>query len=546
MVKEYIVKSKAVFDGKTDRPEPGAFLIRDGRIAKCLLYEDQTSYGCPVYDFGDRLMMPSFIDAHTHIFNGAIAASEFVCTEIERAHSQQECVEMIREFAAKHPEQKRIRGMGWFVGNWGNAPLPDKRSLDEALPDRPVYLQCADCHSFWLNSAALKEAGIKPDPDFPNGVIGTFENGELSGLLMEPAACEPAAEKYLDFTEEEKEKIHRNFQNVLASYGIAAVSEMFADDYTDETMQNYSLLKNIDEKEGLFSHVFCYMKLFGYTDFSAYHTFRKALESAHFHIAGVKGFIDGVTETYTGLLLEPYTDRPDTCGDGLPLWPKERMQQEIIAANREGIQVRLHCIADGSVRMALDLYEESVKINGKSDVKNTIEHIENIHPDDLFRFKELGVVASMQPYHVTLSQNDKVYRIGEERCRYEWPIRTLIDHGAFVAVGTDFPVVTIDPFKTIYAAVTRKGDHGETVCHNPWETLTMEEVLKAYTIHAAEVYHAQDQMGTLEEGKMADIIVLSQNLFEIPAEQIEDTRVTCNIFEGNVLFGLENGTVKAD
>ena len=158
---------------------------------------------------------------------------------------------------------------------------------------------------------------------------------------------------------------------------------MFADDYTRETKERYLQLVRLDRAEGLRAQIFLYTKLFDYTDFTLFSAMRREVKSAHVHIAGVKGFIDGVTETYTGLLLEPYTDRPETCGEGLPLHPRERMQEEIAAANAAGIQVRLHCIGDGAVRMALDMYEESERQNGRRDLRNTIEHIENIHPDDL-------------------------------------------------------------------------------------------------------------------------------------------------------------------
>lgn len=415
---------------------------------------------------------------------------------------------IIKEFADAHPDYKRIRGSGWFITNWGDEPLPDKRLLDEAIPDRPVYLICADCHSMWLNSRALEEAGIDPDRKMDNGVNVKFENGELSGLLLEPAACEPAQKKYMEFSEEEMREIHRNFQDVLADYGIAAASEMFADDYTEETMKKYDILKNLDEEEGLKAQIFSYMKLFGYTEFSKYFKFQKHFDSPHFHIAGVKGFIDGVTETYTGLLLEPYTDKPETCGEGLPLWPERKMKKEIIAANKAGIQVRLHCIADGSVRMALDLFEKSAEVNGEHGLRNTIEHIENIHSDDLDRFAELDVIPSVQPYHVTLAANGKVNQIGEKRARLQWPFRTLLEHEGALALGSDYPVVTIDPFTTIYAAVTRRDDDGNLTSTNSWEKISMADTLKAYTSGAARVYHVEDSMGTLEPGKMADIIVL--------------------------------------
>lgn len=533
---EYIIRSKAVFDSIQDEPYPAAILVKGKKIEKILPWDLVGYETYPVKDYGDKLIMSSFLDAYTHIFSGAINGSRYVCSALGICRSAQECAEMMAEFARENPGLKRLRGSGWFVGAWGNNTLPDRHLLDAVISDRPVYLQCADAHSMWLNSKALEEAGIVPRPDLENGIVMTDEKGELTGMLLEPAACEPALEKYMEFTDEEMLRIHEDFQKTLAQNGVAALSEMFAEDYTEDIYHKYDLLKKLDEEKGLSAHVFVYTKLFGYTDFTPYFRMKEHFDSEHFHISGLKGFIDGVTETYTGLLLEPYTDKPETCGEGLPLWPREKMQQEITAANAEGIQVRLHCIADGSVRMALDMYEQSLEKNGEQDIRNTIEHIENIHPDDLKRFAELSVIASMQPYHLTLANNGKINQIGEERCRYEWPIRTIMERGGKIAIGTDYPVIGLNPFKTMYAAVTRKDDDGVPMAHNTGETLTLAETLKAYTIGAAYVYHTEDTMGSIEEGKDADLIVIDRNLFAIPQKEIQNASVCCTYFEGSQLY----------
>lgn len=538
----FLIRSKNVFTGLADYPQPASILV-DGAQIKAVLpwdYDKDAYAGVECRDYREQMVMPSFIDAHTHMFSGAIDASDYVCDTLGACTSQEECAQMIADYAAEHPNQRRIRGVGWFVGAWNDAPLPDRRSLDALIPDRPVYMLCADSHSMWLNTKAMEEVGYTPDFAVENGEVCHFPDGSLSGLFIEPAAYEPAMQKYMEFSATEMAGIHQGFQEELASYGIAGVSEMFADDYTDDTRARYRQLVALDEKKGLCAHTFIYTKLFDYTDFTPYFELKKEIDSAHVHINGVKGFIDGVTETYTGLLLEPYTDRPETCGEGLPLHPAARMQEEITAANKAGIQVRLHCIADGSVRMALDLYEQAQKESGwdTSVHQNTIEHIENIHPDDIDRFAKLGVIPSMQPYHVTLSNGGKVWRLGEERCKLEFPVRTIYDHGGQIALGTDYPVVTINPFVTIYAALTRCDDAGQpTGCNSATEKLPLPVILKAYTDGAARVYHAQDRMGTIEPGKQANIIVLTQNLFEIPPEKIRDTKVAVNYFEGSVVYG---------
>ena len=539
-MERYIIRSRQVFTGLTGRPQPAAVVVAGETIEKVLPWrcENFSDYGrLPVKDYGDALIVPSFVDAHTHLFSGAIDASDYVCDTLGVCESEAACVEMIAAYAAEHPNLRRIRGAGWFVGAWNDAPLPDKRSLDAAVGDRPVYLLCADSHSMWLNSRAIEEAGIPEDFDVENGEVCRDSDGRLTGLFIEPAAYAPAMEKYMEFSASEMLEIHRHFQRKLARYGISALSEMFADDYTRETKERYLQLVRLDQAGGLCAQTFLYTKLFDYTDFAPYFALQRQVRSAHVHGAGVKGFLDGVTETYTGLLLEPYTDKPDTCGEGLPLHPKERMQEEIAAANAAGIQVRLHCIGDGAVRMALDLYEESKRRNGSGDLRNTIEHIENIHPSDIARFAALDVVASMQPYHVTLSNGAKVWRLGEKRCQLEFPIRALYDAGASIAIGTDYPVVTINPFYTIYAALTRCDDAGRpTGCNSGTQRLPLAAILKAYTIGAARVYHADDVMGTIEEGKFANLLVLTDNLFEIPPEQILHTRVMVNYFEGKEVY----------
>lgn len=548
MKETFIIKSKNVFDGLHKRPIPMAIAINDKRIEKILPWNYQEYDGRPgnpykdyisweVHDYGSQYIQYSFLDAHTHFFSGAIDASEYVCSDLGECTSQEECAEKIRKFAENHPEQKRIRGTGWFIGNWSEDTLPDKRSLDRAVPDRPVYLQCADAHSYWLNSKALEEAQIHPIPEMTNGIVGTFENGELSGMLLEPAACAPAEIKFMDFTDEEMYRIFENFQNILAENGIGAVSEMFADDYTEEAYQRYDLVKKLDQAGKMKAYVFNFTKLFGYTDFTPYFKMKQYFNSPHFQIAGVKGFIDGVTETYTGLLLEPYSDRPETCGENLPLWPQDKMQEEIIAANKAGIPVRLHCIADGSVRMALDMYEKALQVNGPSDIHNTIEHIENIHPDDLKRFALLGVIPSMQPYHLVLAKNNNIRRLGKERIKLEWPFHSVLEAGGELAIGTDYPVVSLNPFATIYAAVARKDDQTKKETgFNPWEKISLADTLIGYTKTAAKVYGMEREMGTIEEGKYANIIVLSQNLFEIEEDRILETKVMVNYFEGEKIW----------
>lgn len=247
-----------------------------------------------------------------------------------------------------------------------------------------------------------------------------------------------------------------------------------------------------------------------------------------------KQFIDGVITARTAYLLEPYADQPNTRGESS--FPPETIKKWVADADKDGFSIRFHAIGDGAVRLALDSYEEAQKTNGKRDSRHSVEHIEVIHPDDIHRFKELGVTASMQPDHFAMSERG-VYteRIGTEREKYVFSINTLQEAGARLAFGTDFPIDTLDPLLQIYRAVTRIDSSGKTVWH-PHERITLAEALKAYTAGSAYGSFREKELGTLEAGKLADIVVLERNLFEIPVEEIPDTKVLLTIVDGKVVF----------
>ena len=535
---DMIIMSNAVFTSCGDEPFEGGVAIKGNRIVAVGSREEISKYrtaDTAVYDYGDQLIMPGLIDGHDHLWWGAVADSEHV-VDLTSSTSEEEAIEMIKKYAVEHPEEKRIRGFGWFPANWNDAPLPTKKTLDEAVPDRPAYMNCADAHTLWVNSLALEESGYTPDMELAAGSVGVDENGEMNGLVYEPDAMAYGWKNFYDFPEEQIRTIMKNFMKGLAAQGVTSLSEMSADEYTDYFHDRYLVFKDMAESGEFTSRVHAFTAFMRKTDFTEAVKWKEEFNSSTFRVTGVKGFLDGVTSTYTGLLLEPYTDRPDTTGEGVPLDTQESLNASVIAANAAGLPVRIHCIAEGSVRMALDAFEESLKVNGKHGLVNSIEHIETMHPDDIPRFRELGVVASMQGEHLPLEMNEKVARLGEERCRYEWPFRSLADAGAVLAFGTDFPVVYYNQFKGIYAAVARKNYDGTTAGVDNGENLTLPEALRANTIGSAIVYGRDDEIGTLEAGKLADVIVLDRNLFTADVEEIKDAEVALTVMDGNVVY----------
>lgn len=538
---DIVLVGKTLFTGLKDAPFEGAVAISGNRILKIIQGTDiqsVTDGNTEIYDCGDRLVMPGFVDGHTHFFNGGIAASPHMCLDIEKSRSEQECVEMMQKYASKNPHKERILGQGWFPANWKNAPLPSKKSLDEAFPDKPVYLLCADVHTAWLNSKALEECGIDRKTAVSYGEIVKDENGDPSGILIEMEAVGIAFRKMLNFSRAALREIYKDFLALLARNGITGVSEMTAFGLNANTLELFGVMQELEDAGDMTARLYLYSSLGTTGEYTRELEIGKRFRSEKLKYCGLKQFVDGVTSTYTAYLLAPYSDRPET--SGYTNYPKELFQKCVTAANSVGFGVRLHCIGDGAVRWGLDFFEESNRTNGnegnKRRLPNAVEHIESIHPDDIPRFKELGVIASLQPYHLTLDANEKISRIGKERSRYEWPHRSFLDAGAALAIGTDYPVVAFNPFNNIYAAITRRDDKGLPTGINPEETLTLAETLKAYTLGSARVYGMENELGTLEEGKLADVIVLDRNLFEIPASEIPECKIDLTVFDGKIIF----------
>lgn len=536
---DILLCSNLIFDSISDSPFSGAVAVKDNKIiavCKGNKTDDFIDGNTKILNYENKLIMPSFIDAHDHMYSGIVNLSDHVCTTLIDSKSETDCVRMIKEYADSHMDEKRIRGCGWFPINWGGASLPTKHSLDQAIPDRPVYLMSADSHTCWLNSKAIEEVGVRPDWKLSSGSVGIGVDGEPNGLLFEPEAFTPAVNYMMDFSDEEFSEIMQEQLNNVVALGITGMSDMggYAPGYETEAI--FKRFKKVEEAGELPLRLYFYMSLANGGDYSEVLKCQEKYNSDMFKINGVKGFVDGVTSTFTGYLLEPYEDKPDTCGEGCPMFSVAEGNDWIARANSLGLSVRLHCIGDAAVRQALDMYENSIRINGPLSIHNTVEHIEVIHPSDIKRFKELNTVASMQPAHLPLDLNEKVTRCGMRRSTYAWNHRSLLEKGAILAFGTDFPIVGLNPFTNIYAAVARCYDNGMPTGTNPWECISVADAIKAYTIGSAHAYNQQNILGTLETGKLADIVVVDRNIFDIEYVDIRDALPVMTMLDGKIVF----------
>ncbi|QHZ55317.1 amidohydrolase [Brevibacillus sp. NSP2.1] len=528
---DLIVSSNAVFTGLSDRPEPAAIAIAGNRIIAVGSKEEISKYAgeeTKRYDFQDQLVMPGFHDFHLHVMHGAVMMESAM---LFSARSEAEALEIIREFAQAKPNEPWVIGAVWDAGYWDTQRLPNRYSLDRVVPDRPAIMFHAEGHYVWVNSKALEIAGIDRNTEDPAfGIIGKDETGEPDGLLYEKAMGAVVKHAY-HFTKAKKQELFKNFLAHAASLGVTAVHDLFATESMD-MLTDYELFKEFENTGELTARLHLWPALDG--DLERAKRLRETYQSDKLRVSGLKQFIDGVITARTAYLLEPYADQPDTRGE--TSFPPETIKKWVVEADEEGFSIRFHAIGDGAIRLAFDAYEEAQKTNGKRDSRHSIEHVEVIHPDDIPRFKELDVTASMQPDHFAMSERG-VYteRIGLAREPHVFSINTLQQAGARLAFGTDFPIDILQPLLQVYRAVTRIDSSGENVWHSH-ERISLADALKAYTAGSAYGTFREHELGTLEAGKLADIAVLERNLFAIPVEEILDTKVRLTIFDGKVVF----------
>jgi predicted amidohydrolase YtcJ len=531
MKADIVLSSYAVFTGLEDSAKPGAIAIRGNRIIAVGSSEEIESYvgdNTLVYHYGNQLIMPGFHDFHVHAMMGSLSLES---VNLFEARSEKEAVEMVQRYTETKPEEDWIIGFMWDSSYWEDKRFPNRFSLDEVFPDRPVILFHAEGHYSWVNTKALEIAKINGQTQNPpNGVIEKGEDGEPTGILIEEASSLITKYAY-DLPKEKKRNLFKGFLNEAARYGVTSVNNLYGTE-TLSTLDDFEVFREFEDMEALTVRMHLFPALDG--DIEEAIKLRDKYKTNKLRVSGLKQFIDGVVTSRTAYMLEPYSDQPETYG--MPARSPEEIKDWVVEADQHGFSIRFHAIGDAAIRFALDAYENAQKVNGERDARHAIEHIEVIHPEDISRFMSLKVIASMQPDHLALSERETyTERIGYEREKYVFVINSLINSGARLALGTDFPIDSLNPLQQIYRAVTRIDSGGEVVW-NAEERISLSEALKAYTYGSAFGTFREHELGTLEVGKLADIVVLDQNLFDITPKDIVQAKVQLTISDGKIVF----------
>jgi len=536
-VADTVVLHGKVYTVNSKQPWAEAVAIRGGKVvavgsdAEILKLRGG---GTKVIDAGGQLLLPGFVDCHIHFLDGSLSLGR---VNLEGAKDAADIQQRLREYAGKHPGSDWILGRGWNYAMFGAEALPHKKYLDELFPDRPVFLEGYDGHTYWANSKALALAGItKSTADPENGaIVRDPATGEATGALKESAQS-LVAKVIPKPTRAEKLAALRAGIRWASEHGLTRVHSAGGD---FEELDLYDELRRHGELNVRF-----YIAYFldppelRQQDRETIEATRKKYHDEWLDTNAVKFMVDGVVESHTAAMLEPYSD--DASTKGKLFWDPDKYKSAVAQLDKRGFQLFTHAIGDYGIRTALDAYENAEEVNHTKDRRPRIEHIEAAAAADVPRFGKLGVIASMQPLH-SYPDADTLdvwaRNIGPERATRAWVWKSIANSGGKLAFGSDWPVVTLNPWEGVQTAVTRQTSEGKPESgFVPSQRLTVAEAVTGYTLGAAFAGRRENTEGSIESGKAADLIIVSQNIFEIDGHRIDKTEVLTTIVGGRVVY----------
>lgn len=482
-------------------------------------------------DLQGKFVMPGVNDSHIHFLGSSLGLFQVDLTD---AKTLEDAQAIILKFAQENPNIPWITGTGWQYSIFPNARLPLKSDIDAVVKDRPVFLRAYDGHTAWANSKAIETAGVTDKTEFTGfGEIVRDEKGNPSGTFKEGAMSLISRNLPLVTKERNLEALKRGMERAK-SLGITSIQNAHGSlgevELYDELLQKGELTLRT-------SFAFSVNPKTTQAEIDKIAEASKKYNSPMLRVKAIKIAVDGVIESYTAAMLEPYTNKPETSGS--PSYTQEQLNKVVAMADKAGLQVYIHAIGDRGVRMALNSFENAIRLNGKRDSRFRIEHIETIQAIDMQRFIKLGVIASMEPIHADPGTIDVwSAAIGENRTSRGFAWRALERAGAKLIFSSDHPAsITISPWRGIHNAINRQTIEGTPP--NGWypeHRVSLNTALSAYTINGAYASFEEKTKGKIAVGMLADLVVLDKSPFEIPSSQLGKLEVVKTIFDGKVIF----------
>ncbi len=524
---DLILKNGTFYTGNPLKPTVEMVAIRGNRILAAGKVDEAERYRVPatvVIDLKGRFGCAGFNDSHAHLLSGGQSLDEL---DLSGCTTPLEMQKRILERIYKQPWGSWVIGRGWDQNRFPNGEWPTRKILDAITQDFPMVMTRVDGHAMLVNSKVLEIAGItSKTPDPPSGEIGHDPaTGEPDGILKEAAI--DLVSQYLPSPSDES--VNRSVERAVEAvrqFGLTTVQDCS----DSEALDAY---KRLLREDRLTCRLTLWFPLEG--DLIRYKKLRNELRGPMLRFGLLKGFLDGTMGSRTAAFFTPYLD--DSTTSGILQLTSEKLDEAVLLADKDGFQVALHAIGDRAIRMGLDAYGLARKINGPREIRHRLEHVQSISKEDIPRFKTLGVIASMQPSHCIFDMPWAEARLGRERCRTAYAWKSLLEGGARLAFGSDWPVAPLNPLVGIYAAVSRCDTTGSPEGGwNPQEKLTITEAIDAYTLGSAYAELMEHEKGSIEQGKLADLVILDRNLLRAAPAEILRTRVLYTIVDGKVVY----------
>ena len=539
---DIVIRNARVYTVDKDQPWAQAVAVRGDRIVRVGSDQDVQPYiagSTRVIDAGGRVMLPGFIDSHLHVKIGGGAN----VLRIANANTLAEIQKQVRDFSDRRSELKWIEADGWNYSAFPNGTLPTAADLQGLTRGRPAFLVAYDYHTIWMNREALREFGITRATDkviFAEKVEKDPKTGEPTGIVTGFGSTglseDSEAELRKHLPSHSPEEGYNGIRDTLvaaAHNGITTVID--PQSYLEDLDTYVKLEKNGDMPVRLQVALF-HRRGTTQDTLDKFAEARTKYNDDHFRVAAVKLYIDDVIEPHTAAMLEPYADRPNTRGE--LDYPADEFKEVVARIDKMNFQIFIHSIGDRGIRTALDAIEYAEKQNGPHDRRDELVHIECLNAQDIPRFKQLGVIACMQPRHCAPDITGQWAKaVGPQRWKYAWAFRSLRDSGATLAFASDWNVAEMEPLIGIYTALTRKGLDGKP--DGGWvpeQTIDLETAVRGYTMNGAYANFIEHNRGSITPGKYADLVLLSDDLFQISKDKIKDDKVVWTMVGGKEVW----------
>jgi predicted amidohydrolase YtcJ len=531
---DLILHNCKIYTFNSAKPHAEVVAVSNGRILEAgTLSEIRNLKGAKeareILDLKGALLIPGLNDAHTHFVWWALTMQELQLAWVD---SLAKVLELVQEKVAKTPEGVWVQGQGWDKNLWGDA-FPTRHELDRVAPLHPVALSSKDGHLLWVNTRALELTGITTEtPEVEGGEISRDEKGELTGILKENAMklVERAIPRP---TLEQAEAALEAALPVAHATGITGVNSI-----EDDT--GFAAFQNLRARNRLSLRTAVLLGNWAIPHLSAL-GLRQGFGDEMLWLGQIKFFLDGTLGSQTAAMFEPFHNSPDHNCDNCGMLRRDPVEFERQArqALQSGFGIAVHVIGDRAARLGLDVIEKLQQTGLANGLRNRLEHVQIVKPEDLNRFARSGIIASVQPTHATTDRDAAERYWGFERASHSYQYRSLLHSGAPLALGSDVPIESIDPRKGIFAAVARKREYEERPAWFPEEKLTVGEAIRGFTSGVAYASGDENRRGIIAPGMLADFTALSENIFELPANEIPQTPVTATIINGKIVYHSE-------